>query len=65
VGRPSPDREQQDELYEWLFARGEEVLTGGSFLHLGAYDDSLPGPSSPNALNLAVPGPERQSRAAK
>ena len=31
-----PTAEQQRELYEWLLARGEEVLTGDSFFHLAA-----------------------------
>jgi mycofactocin radical SAM maturase len=45
-----PTAEQQRELYEWLLARGEEVLTGDSFFHLAAYGESLPG------LNLCGAG---------
>ena len=45
-----PLPEQQRELYEWLKARGEDVLTGDSFFHLAPYGDSLPG------LNLCGAG---------
>jgi mycofactocin biosynthetic radical S-adenosylmethionine protein MftC len=45
---PTPD--QQRLLYEWLHAQGDEVLTGDSFFHLGAYGDPLPG------LNLCGAG---------
>ncbi|MBV9315213.1 MAG: mycofactocin radical SAM maturase [Pseudonocardia sp.] len=41
---------QQRELYDWLVARGEEVLTGDSFFHLSAYGSPLPG------LNLCGAG---------
>jgi len=41
---------QQRELYEWLLANGEQVLTGDSFFHLSAYGQSLPG------LNLCGAG---------
>jgi mycofactocin radical SAM maturase len=41
---------QQRELYEWLLANGENVLTGDSFFHLAAYGDPLPG------LNLCGAG---------
>jgi mycofactocin radical SAM maturase len=41
---------QQRELYDWLLAHGENVLTGDSFFHLGAYGDALPG------LNLCGAG---------
>ncbi len=34
---------QQQELYRWLLARGEQVLTGDSFFHLAGYGDPLPG----------------------
>ncbi|MDN5757910.1 MAG: mycofactocin radical SAM maturase, partial [Tomitella sp.] len=33
-----PLPEQQKELYDWLVAHGEGVLTGDSFFHLSAYD---------------------------
>lgn len=33
-----PLPEQQKELYDWLVAHGENVLTGDSFFHLSAYD---------------------------
>ena len=39
---PPPD--QQRELYDWLLAHGEDVLTGDSFFHLAGYGESLPGP---------------------
>jgi mycofactocin biosynthetic radical S-adenosylmethionine protein MftC len=45
-----PLAEQQRELYEWLLANGENVLTGDSFFHLAAYGDPLPG------LNLCGAG---------
>ena len=45
-----PLPEQQRELYEWLLANGERVLTGDSFFHLSAYGESLPG------LNLCGAG---------
>ena len=42
--------EQQRELYDWLLAHGDGVLTGDSFFHLGAYGEALPG------LNLCGAG---------
>jgi mycofactocin radical SAM maturase len=41
---------QQKELYEWLVAHGEQVLTGDSFFHLSAFGSALPG------LNLCGAG---------
>src|SRR5580692_11214306 len=41
---------QQKDLYDWLVARGEQVLTGDSFFHLSAYGSALPG------LNLCGAG---------
>jgi len=41
---------QQRVLYDWLHDRGEEVLTGDSFFHLGAFGEPLPG------LNLCGAG---------
>src|SRR5690606_3294935 len=38
-----PTKGQQRELYEWLLAHGDQVLTGDSFFHLSAYGESLPG----------------------
>ena len=38
-----PTAGQQRELYDWLIAHGEQVLTGDSFFHLGGYGESLPG----------------------
>uniref|UniRef100_UPI000AB0C5B4 SPASM domain-containing protein n=1 Tax=Aldersonia kunmingensis TaxID=408066 RepID=UPI000AB0C5B4 len=38
------------ELYNWLVANGDGVLTGDSFFHLSAYGDALPG------LNLCGAG---------
>jgi mycofactocin radical SAM maturase len=45
-----PTREQQRELYDWLVAHGDDVLTGDSFFHLSAYGAALPG------LNLCGAG---------
>jgi mycofactocin radical SAM maturase len=45
---PTPG--QQRQLYDWLVARGEQVLTGDSFFHLAAYGEALPG------LNLCGAG---------
>ena len=42
---------QQKELYDWLVAHGEQVLTGDSFFHLSAFGGALPG------LNLCGAGP--------
>ena len=41
---------QQRELYDWLIANGEGVLTGDSFFHLSAFGQALPG------LNLCGAG---------
>jgi [mycofactocin precursor peptide]-tyrosine decarboxylase / 3-amino-5-[(4-hydroxyphenyl)methyl]-4,4-dimethylpyrrolidin-2-one synthase len=41
---------QQRDLYEWLVAHGEQVLTGDSFFHLSAFGSALPG------LNLCGAG---------
>jgi len=38
-----PTAAQQRTLYEWLLARGEDVLTGDSFFHLSAFGEALPG----------------------
>jgi mycofactocin radical SAM maturase len=45
-----PTAAQQRELYDWLVAHGEQVLTGDSFFHLAAYGEALPG------LNLCGAG---------
>jgi mycofactocin radical SAM maturase len=45
-----PTNAQQREIYEWLLAHGENVLTGDSFFHLNALGDPLPG------LNLCGAG---------
>jgi mycofactocin radical SAM maturase len=45
-----PTAAQQRELYDWLLARGESVLTGDSFFHLAGYGEALPG------LNLCGAG---------
>ena len=37
-----PTQAQQRELYSWLLANGEKVLTGDSFFHLSAYGEALP-----------------------
>ena len=38
-----PTAGQQRELYDWLAAHGEQVLTGDSFFHLSPYGKPLPG----------------------
>ena len=45
-----PTADQQVEVYRWLLANGEDVLTGDSFFHLNALWESLPG------LNLCGAG---------
>lgn len=45
-----PTAAQQRELYDWLLAHGEQVLTGDSFFHLAGYGEALPG------LNLCGAG---------
>jgi len=45
-----PTQAQQRQLYDWLVANGENVLTGDSFFHLSAFGGSLPG------LNLCGAG---------
>jgi mycofactocin radical SAM maturase len=45
-----PLPEQQRQLYDWLVANGENVLTGDSFFHLSAFGEALPG------LNLCGAG---------
>ena len=45
-----PTGAQQRELYEWLLAHGDDVLTGDSFFHLSGYGTALPG------LNLCGAG---------
>jgi mycofactocin biosynthetic radical S-adenosylmethionine protein MftC len=45
-----PTADQQRQLYDWLVARGEQVLTGDSFFHLAGYGGALPG------LNLCGAG---------
>jgi mycofactocin radical SAM maturase len=38
-----PTNAQQREIYAWLLAHGEGVLTGDSFFHLNALGEPLPG----------------------
>ncbi|MEK7426495.1 MAG: mycofactocin radical SAM maturase [Actinomycetota bacterium] len=38
-----PTNRQQRQIYDWLLAAGEAVLTGDSFFHLNALGDPLPG----------------------
>lgn len=45
-----PTQAQQRDLYNWLVAHGDGVLTGDSFFHLSAFGDALPG------LNLCGAG---------
>lgn len=49
-GELHPLPEQQRQLYDWLVANGENVLTGDSFFHLSAFGQALPG------LNLCGAG---------
>ena len=37
-----PTNAQQRQIYDWLMANGEQVLTGDSFFHLNALGDSMP-----------------------
>jgi len=48
--RLHPTDAQQRDLYHWLLAHGDRVLTGDSFFHLNALGDQLPG------LNLCGAG---------
>jgi mycofactocin radical SAM maturase len=41
---------QQKQMYDWLVAKGDQVLTGDSFFHLSAFGEALPG------LNLCGAG---------
>ncbi len=45
-----PTNDQQRQIYRWLLAHGEQVLTGDSFFHLNALGEPLPG------LNLCGAG---------
>ncbi len=45
-----PTNAQQRQVYRWLLAHGDEVLTGDSFFHLNALGEPLPG------LNLCGAG---------
>jgi len=45
-----PTNEQQRQIYRWLMAHGDNVLTGDSFFHLNALGEPLPG------LNLCGAG---------
>jgi mycofactocin radical SAM maturase len=45
-----PTAQQQRQLYDWLVAHGENVLTGDSFFHLSGFGQALPG------LNLCGAG---------
>lgn len=38
-----PTNAQQRQIYQWLLAHGDHVLTGDSFFHLNALGESLPG----------------------
>ncbi len=38
-----PTNAQQRQIYQWLLANGDTVLTGDSFFHLNALGESLPG----------------------
>jgi mycofactocin biosynthetic radical S-adenosylmethionine protein MftC len=38
-----PTQAQQRQIYQWLLAHGDNVLTGDSFFHLNALGESLPG----------------------
>ena len=45
-----PTNDQQRQIYRWLLAHGDNVLTGDSFFHLNALGEPLPG------LNLCGAG---------
>jgi mycofactocin biosynthetic radical S-adenosylmethionine protein MftC len=38
-----PTNDQQRQIYRWLLAKGDTVLTGDSFFHLNALGEPLPG----------------------
>ena len=38
-----PTNDQQRQVYRWLIAQGDQVLTGDSFFHLNALGEPLPG----------------------
>ena len=38
-----PTNDQQRQIYHWLLAHGDDVLTGDSFFHLNALGEPLPG----------------------
>lgn len=38
-----PTNAQQRQIYQWLLAHGQDVLTGDSFFHLNALGEPLPG----------------------
>jgi len=38
-----PTHDQQRQIYQWLLAHGNDVLTGDSFFHLNALGEPLPG----------------------
>ena len=42
-GELHPTNAQQVQIYRWLLAHGENVLTGDSFFHLNALGEPLPG----------------------
>ncbi|MDF1706135.1 MAG: mycofactocin radical SAM maturase [Aeromicrobium sp.] len=50
-----PLPEQQRELYDWLVANGEDVLTGDSFFHLSAFGEA-DGSGALPGLNLCGAG---------
>ncbi|WP_024794745.1 mycofactocin radical SAM maturase [Tomitella biformata] len=50
-----PTQEQQRELYDWLVANGEGILTGDSFFHLSAFGEASGGGALPG-LNLCGAG---------
>ena len=54
-GELHPLPEQQRELYDWLVANGDKVLTGDSFFHLSAYAEEE-GKSALPGLNLCGAG---------
>ncbi|MEL6891361.1 MAG: mycofactocin radical SAM maturase [Actinomycetota bacterium] len=50
-----PTQAQQRQIYEWLLAKGDDVLTGDSFFHLNALGDSSP-ESQLSGLNMCGAG---------
>ena len=55
-----PTNAQQRQIYDWLLAHGDNVLTGDSFFHLNALGEPLPG--SQHVRRRACRVPDRPDR---